>query len=268
MKLWMLGSGSSGNAVLVECEGARILIDAGFGVRMLAARLRSIGVCPSSIDACFVTHEHQDHVKGAGRAAKKWGWRIYATAGTASARALRETPVKKFKPGATIDLQRMTVETAPTPHDARESVGFVVTSRATGERAALFYDIGHVSRAVDRACRDVDILVLESNHDEGMLRAGPYPPWLQARIASDVGHLSNRHAGLFAKEGVTRTLSHMVLAHLSEKNNLPTVALRAMRAALKKTAFKGMLTAAKQDVVVGPFMPGRRIESPMQFSLF
>jgi len=269
VKLWMLGSGSRGNAVLVECDGARILIDAGFGTRTLAGRLKLIGVPPSSIEACFVTHEHTDHVKGAGAAAKRWGWTIYATRGTtANSRQLAQTNVRAFRPGRTLEFERMVVDTTPTPHDAAESVGFVVTSRSTGARAALFYDIGHASSQIRAACRHVDILVLESNHDDDMLRNGPYPKWLQARIASDTGHLSNRCSGFLARELVTRDLNHIVLAHLSEKNNRPGVALAAMRAALGRTRFRGRLTAAKQDSVVGPFTPGAaRAEPPMQFNL-
>ncbi|MEO7086766.1 MAG: MBL fold metallo-hydrolase, partial [Gemmatimonadaceae bacterium] len=89
MKLWMLGSGSSGNAVLVQCDDSRILIDCGFGVRAIAKRLKSIDVAPESIDACFVTHEHGDHVNGVGAAGRKWKWQIHATPGTAKARVLK-----------------------------------------------------------------------------------------------------------------------------------------------------------------------------------
>ena len=86
MKIWTLGSGSNGNAILVECDGSRLLVDCGFGTRTLAARLKTIGVAPESIDGCLLTHEHDDHLKGAAAAAKRWGWGIYATPGTARAR--------------------------------------------------------------------------------------------------------------------------------------------------------------------------------------
>lgn len=269
MKLWMLGSGSSGNAILIECDGSRILIDCGFGVRTIAQRLKTIGVAPESIESCFVTHEHTDHVKGAGAAAKKWGWGVFATPGTAKARALRKTPVQLIDPGMTIEFDRMTVTSTPTPHDARQSVGFVVESRSTGARAGLFYDIGHVSRSIAEACEHLDILVLESNHDDDMLRNGPYPRWLQKRIACATGHLSNRDAGLFARDAVTRELNHLVLAHLSEQNNTERAAMQSMRSALARSRFSGTLSAAKQDSVVGPFLPGsQRAEQPLQYALF
>jgi phosphoribosyl 1,2-cyclic phosphodiesterase len=269
VKLWMLGSGSSGNAILVECDGSRILIDCGFGTRTIAGRLGTIGVPPESIDACLITHEHSDHVKGAAAAAKRWGWGLYATAGTARAAELTGATVHRFAPGESIEFPRLSVSSTATPHDANESVGFVATSRSTGARAGLFYDIGHVSTAIAAACASVDILVLESNHDDEMLRSGPYPRWLQARIASKTGHLSNQDSGAFAREAVTRAMHHLVLAHLSENCNTPQVALGAMRAAIARTAFRGTLTAAKQDSVVGPFTPGAaRAEQPLQYALF
>lgn len=269
MKVWMLGSGSRGNAILVECDGTRLLVDCGYGTRTLAGRLKTIGVKPDSIDACVITHEHSDHVHGAKSAMKRWGWELYATPATARAAKLAGPLVHRFAAGQTLDFPRMTVASTPTPHDARESVGFVVTSKATGARAGLFYDIGHVSRAIARACASLDILVLESNHDDDMLRNGPYPRWLQARIASRVGHLSNHDSGAFAREAVTRETNHLVLAHLSENCNTPRVALANMRAALAKSRFKGTLTAAKQDVVCGPFTPGAaKAEKPVQYALF
>jgi len=264
----MLGSGSSGNAVLVECDGSRILVDAGFGTRTLAGRLKTIGVDPRSIEACFVTHEHMDHVKGAARGAKRWDWTIYATPGTARASDLISTKAKRFKRGASIELARMTVESTPTPHDAAESVGFVVTSRSTGARAAIFYDFGRATEAIANACRDCDILLIESNHDDEMLRNGPYPGWLQARIASDVGHLSNRCAGKLARHVVSRQLNHLVLSHLSERCNRPYVALKSMTEALARSRFRGTLTAAVQDGIVGPFVPhASRAEAPLQYEL-
>ena len=256
MRVWILGSGSRGNAVLIECGESRMVIDAGFGVRELAARLKHIGVDPKSIESCLLTHEHADHVKGAKSAMKRWGWALYASHGTATASRLRGSLVQRFTPGETIRFTAMTVETTATPHDARQSVGYVVTGRASGVRAAFFYDIGHVNAAIAKACRDVDIMVLESNHDEEMLRNGPYPRWLQARIASDVGHLSNRGAAALARAVATKRMRYLVLAHLSEQNNLPSLALKSMRTALTRTVFRGTVTAAKQDLVVGPFAVG------------
>lgn len=269
MKLWTLGSGSGGNAILVECGETRILVDCGFGTRTLAGRLKTIGVKPESIDACLLTHEHTDHASGAASAAKRWGWELFATDGTAMEAQLRGKHVHLFTPGTALDFPGMTVTSTRIPHDAVEPVGFVVESRSTGARAGLFYDVGYVTRRIAKACESLDILVIESNHDEHMLQNGSYPPSLKRRIASRLGHLSNPEAGRFAREMVNRDLKHVVLAHLSEENNSPTLATTSMRGAMARTRFKGTITAANQDAVVGPFTPGAaRTDKPVQYSLF
>ncbi|HKO16385.1 MAG TPA: MBL fold metallo-hydrolase, partial [Gemmatimonadaceae bacterium] len=255
MKVWILGSGSGGNAVLVESEGQRLLVDAGFGTRTLARRLARTGVPPASIEACILTHDHSDHVRGAAAAARKWGWALHATPGTLACRALADAPCSTFTPGSSLRVGRFDVETVATPHDATDPVGLLITARGSGARAGICYDVGHASDAVRALCREVDVLVLETNHDEGMLWAGPYPLWLRRRIASDTGHLSNRAAAGLAREMASRQLAQVVLAHLSEKNNTPELALRAVRAGLRGTAFRGQVTAAAQDAVAGPFRP-------------
>ena len=262
----MLGSGSSGNAVLIECDDERILIDCGFGTRTIKGRLGVAGVDPRTISACLVTHEHADHVSGVARAAAKWQWPIFATAGTATAAELIEVPVTTISPREKIQLTRMTIDVVPTPHDATESVGFVVTSRSTGARAAVFTDIGHVTNAVRNACADVNVLIIESNHDSEMLRWSSYPAFLQRRIASRVGHLSNPHAAELVAESVNPGLQHVVLAHLSQECNTPRRALDTTSPVLRKARFQGRLTAAPQDVVVGPFVPSGG--APTQFDLF
>ena len=221
MKIWMLGSGSRGNAVLVECDGSRMLVDCGYGTRTLAARLKAIDVKPESIDGCLITHEHTDHVKWSRRGGKALGMEPLRHGGHRAAAELTGKHVHLFEPGMTIDFPRMTVTSTRIPHDATEPVGFVIESRSTGARAGLFYDIGYVTRRIAKACESLDILVIESNHDEDMLRYGPYTPALKRRIASRLGHLSNPEAGRFAREMVTRDLKHVVLAHLSEENNSP-----------------------------------------------
>lgn len=269
MKLWVLGSGSGGNAILVECEESRILIDCGFGSRTLAKRLKAIDVAPESIDGCLITHEHSDHISGAASCAKRWGWGVYATPGTAQAGELTGAHVHLFEPGMTVEFPRMTFESVRTPHDAMQSVGFIVQSRSTGARAGVFTDIGYVTRRIAKSCESLDILVIESNHDEDMLHHGPYSPWLKKRIAGRFGHLSNPEAARLAREMVNRDLKHVVLAHLSEENNSPDVAMATMMGEIKKTRFGGAVTAAKQESVVGPFLPGtKHVEAPTQYSLF
>lgn len=269
MKVWVLGSGSRGNAVLVEGDGTRVLVDAGFGPRTLAARLKAVDIAPSSIDACLLTHDHSDHACGAARAARKWGWAIFATPGTTQSVELAGAVVTSLDVGVPIRIDGLEVMAVATPHDATEPVGFVATALSTGARAAICYDVGHASASVRALCEEMDILVLEANHDEGMLWAGPYPPWLCQRIAGANGHLSNRAAGALARDSVTARTAHLVLAHLSQHNNSPEMALRTVRSALRGAAFRGKLSLATQDEVSGPFVPrAMRAESPLQLSLF
>jgi phosphoribosyl 1,2-cyclic phosphodiesterase len=254
MKLWVLGSGSRGNAVLVESGECRLMIDVGFGPRILQKRLQSIGLEPESIDACVITHEHSDHIRGAARAARRWQWPLFVTEGTYNSSRLSAlgTPAAKFKAGQTIEFPGMLVETFRTPHDAEEPVGVVVTSTKTGVRAAILTDIGCASRTVRKMVKDVDILVIESNHDDDMLWNGSYPPSLQRRIASRVGHLSNKECADLVSESVTPRLRQVVLAHLSEENNTPRIAFDTMNEALKQTRFRGSLIPTLQDRAIGP----------------
>ena len=269
VKLWVLGSGSAGNAVLVQCGESRVLIDAGFGTRELASRLQSIGVAPASIEACVVTHEHTDHIKGAAAGARRWGWSLFASAGTMNASSeLQDAACTVLTVGASVALSRVQVTTYATPHDAASPIGVRLACTATGANAVVCTDVGHASEAVRALCAGADLLVLESNHDEEMLRAGPYPPFVQARIASRTGHLSNRASAELAREVVHRDLAHVVLAHLSEQCNDHGIAHRATADQLRRTRFRGTLSVAMQHGVVGPFLPraGRSAPEP-QYSL-
>lgn len=269
MKLWVLGSGSRGNAILVESGQSRILVDVGFGPRVLQRRLQAVGLAPESIDACVITHEHSDHIRGAARAARRWQWPLFVSEGTyANSRlAALGTPAATFPAGRTLEFPDLLVETFRTPHDASEPIGMVVTSQITGARAAILTDIGCASKTVRRMVRDVEVLVIESNHDEQMLWNGSYPVSVQRRIASRVGHLSNVECADLVRDSVSTRLRQVVLAHLSEENNTPRVAYDTMKSQLKKTAFRGALLPALQDGVVGPFTAARRSSAATQLSL-
>ena len=254
MRVWVLGSGSAGNAVLVESGETRILIDAGFPVRELAKRLAAIGVSGESIESAIVTHEHTDHVRGVCAAARRWKWAVYASTGTiAGYPLLKEICARPFAAGATLELGDLSVLTVRTPHDGTEPVAVLATAKSSGVRAGIIYDLGHVPPSYRKTFERLDILLLESNHDEGMLRAGPYPPSVQARIGGAYGHLSNRRAGMFARDCVHAGLAQLVLAHLSEQCNAPEVAMTSMRDALARTSFRGAMQAAPQSTTCGPF---------------
>jgi phosphoribosyl 1,2-cyclic phosphodiesterase len=251
VKVTVLGSGSRGNALVVECEDDRILIDAGFPARTLVQRLRAARIAPESISALVLTHEHTDHVAGARVAAKRFGWTVYATPGTiAGVDRLCEVSPIPISPRESLTLDTMRVGCIRIPHDGVEPVALTVESRRTGARLGVAYDIGHVTATIEAALGDLDAVVLESNHDEVMLRHGPYPRALQRRISGGRGHLSNGAAARLAAAIVNKGLRHVVLAHLSEQNNAPDVARRTVGVALRKTPYDGTLTIAPQDGVV------------------
>lgn len=262
MKLWVLGSGSRGNAVVVESHGTRLMVDVGFGPRVLQQRLAAAGIAPESIEACIITHEHSDHIRGAARAARRWHWPLFLTEGTyaGSRLAALGTPAARIAAGTTIAFTDMDVTTFRTPHDAEDSIGVVITARASGVRAAVATDLGCATSTVRAMLQDVDMLVVESNHDDVMLANGPYPVSVQRRIAGRSGHLSNAQCATLVRDVMSARLRKVVLAHLSEENNAPDVAFDTIRPVLKKSRFKGTLGWAPQDGVVGPFeatMPGR-----------
>lgn len=254
MRVWMLGSGSRGNAMLVECDGARVLVDVGFGPRALAQRLKTIDVAPESIEAAVITHEHTDHSGGVAACGRRWGWQVYATRGTiAGSSALATMGARELRAGHPVDVASMTLLPVRTSHDAQEPVALVATGRRSGARLGVAYDLGCVTRGIRAAFHDLDLLVVEANHDDRMLRVGPYPRVVQDRIAGRSGHLSNGDGADLARECVQRNLRHVVLAHLSEQCNTPALALQSVGEALRQVTFRGRLHAAHQRHVVGPF---------------
>jgi len=243
MRTWLLGSGSRGNATVIESGDTRVLIDAGFPRRVLARRLEAAGIAPESISALVLTHEHHDHARGAAASARRWGWRVYSTSGTL-AQCPEFADVEPIRPDSTWGLGALDFTTFPVPHDATSPIALVATERNTGARLGLAYDFGHVTDGVRSALQRVDVLVVESNHDEMMLRACPYPPSVMWRIAGPRGHLSNRAAAELVRSVSWRGLRQVVLAHLSETCNEPEFAVEAMR-----RVWRGKLAAAPQDAL-------------------
>lgn len=257
--MWLLGSGSRGNAVIIESGDTRVLVDAGFAASILVERMRSVEIAPESIEAVVVTHEHTDHVRGVRVLCERYGWAAHATQGTiTAARDLTSCGAIAFRAGDGFTIGDIDILSVKSSHDAAEPVVLVATSRTSGVRTGIAYDLGVATQSVVDVMRDLDMLIVEANHDELMLHAGPYPASVRTRISGRNGHLSNGAAGQLAREVAHRGLRQIVLAHLSEKCNTPRTALTDVGSAISRTRFTGRLSAASQDRVAGPFEAGAR----------
>lgn len=250
MKVTVLGSGSAGNSVLVESASTRILVDAGFSGRDIERRLDSLAVSPESIDALLITHDHGDHTRGMGVLARRWGLPLYITQATraACARLLQGNErVYAYSTAGPVVIGDLVINPFLTVHDAADPIAVTVTEPGTGEKLGIATDLGRPTASVRHALRDCDVLVLESNHDEILLRESPYPWSVKARIASSHGHLSNRAAADLAAELCHERLLSIVLAHLSERANDPGLALDVVGARLARHGFTGELQLGLQD---------------------
>lgn len=243
-----LGSGSRGNAFLVESDTSRLLVDAGFSGAQIARRLEMLGVEPDSIDAVVITHEHRDHSAGIGVGARRWGWRLVMNLATrrACAPLLRGEETWEDLPTTGLAVGDLVVEPTPTCHDAADPIAVVIRHAPSGLRAGIATDLGRPTTPVRHALRECAFLVLEANHDERLLREGSYPWGLKQRIGGSRGHLSNRHAADLARELVHPRLGGILLAHLSEECNDPDLALDRVAEGLLSARYDGVLDAARQ----------------------
>jgi phosphoribosyl 1,2-cyclic phosphodiesterase len=236
LRVVVLGSGSGGNAVVVESGGRRLLFDAGFSCRELEQRMRSVGVDPKSIDALLLTHEHEDHVRGAGRFALRHRVPVWATAGTLAGMEIPPDvvpSVETLESGRPVEIAGFDVEPFLIPHDSREPVGFVVEDRH-GRRVGLAGDMGCRSRLAWATLVELNLLILETNHDLDLLRNGPYPWALKQRVAGRHGHLSNVEASDGLPELLCDRLRTLVLYHLSRVNNTAALAAATVGEALDR----------------------------------
>jgi len=223
MRFASLGSGSRGNATVVEAGGTRLMVDCGFSCTETEKRLARLDIAPDSIDAILVTHEHSDHISGVARYSRRFGTSVWMTPGTGAVHQGGEVAqLNFFSSHQPFRIGDIAIDPFPVPHDAREPCQFVFSG---GERRlGLLTDAGSVTRHMVEALDRLDALILEFNHDPDMLASGPYPPALKARVGGSYGHLSNGQAAdLLEKLDLCR-LKLLVAAHLSEKNNHPDLA--------------------------------------------
>ncbi|HEN21222.1 MAG TPA: MBL fold metallo-hydrolase [Desulfobacteraceae bacterium] len=255
MKFSVLASGSGGNVCYVEIGGTRVIIDAGLSSRDIERRLEHIGISPMSLDAIIITHEHSDHIKGAGPFSRRFKLPVYINHRTLdiAQKTVGGLPDPVIvRTGDTIKIKELCIETFTKCHDAADPVGLVFShingSCSNGKRIGLITDLGRSTRLVEERLKGCHALIMEFNYDQEMLEQGPYPLFLKRRIKGQDGHLSNQQAS-----GLLETVSHedlkfVVLAHLSETNNQPEIAYREAADVLNKRGFGGTnILIGRQD---------------------
>ncbi|MES2352954.1 MAG: MBL fold metallo-hydrolase [Pseudomonadota bacterium] len=232
MRFASLGSGSEGNALVVEVNRTRLMVDCGFGLAETVLRLARLGLHPEDITGILITHEHSDHIGGAARFARKYRIPVWASHGTLSwLQKVGDELLRVIDSHDSFVIQDISVHPFPVPHDAREPIQFVFSDGL--HRLGVLTDLGSSTPHVDACLSGVDALVLECNHDREMLMKGPYPAGLKQRVGGRFGHLDNNAAAtLLSRIDVSR-LQHIVAAHISQQNNSPQLAQTALSAVLK-----------------------------------
>jgi phosphoribosyl 1,2-cyclic phosphodiesterase len=236
--------------VFVECGQTRFLVDAGFSGAEIARRLETLGISPESIQAIIVTHEHRDHTAGIGVAARRWDWPIYLTPATerACASLLRGSEtVRLYEGEVPFEIGEARIHPSSTCHDAADPVALTILDVKTGLKLGVATDLGRATTPVRNALAGCHFVVLESNHDEIMLRESPYPWSVKQRIGGSRGHLSNRLAADLAVDLLHPGLGGFLLAHLSDECNAPDAAVEMARGRLARKGFRGVVDVARQD---------------------
>ena len=244
MRFKSLGSGSSGNATLVQSTGAdscNVLIDCGFGLRQLLQRLGKTGVSPTQLDAIFITHEHGDHTGCVQALSNEFNIPVWMSAGTAAAMGYVDASglLRTASDGDVIDLDGLQLCPFTVPHDAREPLQLTCTDGAA--KLGVLTDLGHATAHVLDQLQGCHALLLECNHDADLLAASVYPPFLKQRIGGHYGHLANSQAAHIAGAVMHSSLKHVVAAHLSQQNNLPE---------LVKSSLAQALSCSVNDIIV------------------
>lgn len=248
MRLASLGSGSKGNATLIQAADTIIMVDCGFTLKETEARLAKLGIDGAALSAILVTHEHGDHIGGVAALARKYQCPVYSSFGTACAVEQKRTSLQQcrwheVRPGRTFQIGDIDVLPVLVPHDAREPCQYRFEWQ--GRTIGVLTDLGSITPHVIDAYKESDALVLECNHDVRMLAAGPYPPSLKRRVGGAMGHLSNDQAAALLGQTNTARLQCLWLSHLSEQNNSPEQALSAIESVI--TEGRERIQVAQQD---------------------
>jgi phosphoribosyl 1,2-cyclic phosphodiesterase len=265
-RISILASGSSGNSTLLETERTTLLIDAGLGRKEMMRRFEALGRArPERVDGILISHEHSDHSSALGQMQREWKCPAYLTEPThreilkmlADGAGKKIERVEYIRAGERFEIGDIEIKPFVIPHDAADPVGYCF--RANGIKVVIVTDLGYLPELVKHHLREADFLILESNHELDLLKAGPYPWYIKQRVMSNTGHLSNTAVGEFLADAEVfdARAQHLVLAHLSEQNNAPYLAQISAEEALGRRpadfAFRGTLHVASQRVPLGPF---------------
>ena len=248
MKICLLASGSKGNAIYVSDGQTSILMDAGLSGVEIQRRMAAAGLDIQQLDAIVVSHEHSDHIRGVGILSRRYKLPVYISTGTAQAAEAqlgRLHEIRHFEIGNSFAINDLVLHPFATSHDAADPAGFTI--KRNGRRIGIATDLGIATGMVKQHLKTCDLLILEANHDPTMLIEGPYPWPLKQRIKSRNGHLSNEDSGGLLAEIIHDGLCHVILAHLSETNNTPEIALQTVEKVLGNTACRFQLHVAHQD---------------------
>lgn len=240
VRMVVLGSSSSGNSTLVETGEGSVLVDAGFSCREITRRLSTVGVDAGDLRAVLLTHEHTDHVSGVRVLARRYDLSVIASPGTVkgASGALTGLDVRPVVPGAPIEIDPFKATLIQVPHDANEPTA--VKLEVDGKRVLVATDVGQFPWSLVEHAQDMDGMVLESNHDVGMLRNGPYPEFLKRRIRGPMGHLSNSESAVALRALLGPSTRAVLLGHLSQRNNTEDLALRTVLAGVPEPIREGV----------------------------
>lgn len=252
----VLASGSKGNSIFIRTESTHLILDAGLSGIKIISLLESINVDPKKLDAVIVSHEHGDHASGVGILCRRFNIPLYITSLTYSVccHSIGKLPigVKYFETGKEFAIGDIIIKAFPSSHDVIDGSNFILFKKGDNSRKlAIATDLGYSSRLLKHNMQNSTTIILESNHDVQMLLNGPYPPHLKQRIKSRQGHLSNEQAVGVITQVLHPGLKNLILAHLSEKNNLPELACKIMSDFLKEVKYELNLQVSSQYEATG-----------------
>lgn len=233
------GSGSSGNCYYLFTESDGLLIDAGVGSRTLKKYFREYGLQLSHVRRILITHDHADHIKSVGRLSRELDIPVYATPKVHEGiernysvhNKVAPQHIKRIEPGKAFSIGDFGIEAFTVPHDSLDNVGYQIKHQDIV--FCLMTDVGHVTDEMKNFIQHTNYLVIEANHDEEMLKNGPYPDHLKIRVSGPNGHLCNRDCGEALAQNATQKLKHVWLCHLSEENNHPVLAQKTIETILR-----------------------------------